>query len=46
MFVILTLHVYVLRYIVDDYIEYDFGGLHLDWFRLQILISVYKTPLN
>ena len=30
MFVILTLHVYALHYIVDDYIEHDFDGLHLD----------------
>ena len=30
MFVILTLHVYALQYIMDDYIEYDFDELHLD----------------
>ena len=46
MFAILTLHVYILWYIVDDCIEYDFDGLCVDWFRLHVLTSVYKTPLK
>ncbi|XP_003382558.1 PREDICTED: nck-associated protein 1-like [Amphimedon queenslandica] len=31
---------------MDDKTEYDFQGLRLDWFRLQVLTSVYKAPLK
>jgi NCK-associated protein 1 len=31
---------------IDDKTEYDFQGLRLDWFRLQVLMSVYKAPLK
>lgn len=31
---------------MDDRTEYDFEGLRLDWFRLQVLTSIYKAPLK
>ena len=36
----------IFSFLVDDKTEYDFQGLRLDWFRLQVLTSVYKAPLK
>ena len=46
--IIITYNVLLLffSFLVDDKTEYDFQGLRLDWFRLQVLTSVYKAPLK